>query len=396
MKSSAPKRLGIALLRTILIFAAIWLISFLANAIFWRWLLDKSMLSSLAVAGWYTAFLFFIVQSTVFAFHRHNEKARQKFMDTYANSGLLGLCRSVFSSIELYVEMIGLVGLSVLFSQVYSCVGNAFFGESFAKWQASIIFLPVLLALVLLAHFSVRSAWSADSRSSGKKGKSAKERSPLVQTLRSVLFVAAFYCAFAMVTPWYLPVVITLLNFGKDGVVLALLVTLIPAGLLALVAFHYIRAIQKRRHFIAKLQAYCRAHSISLSKIQNPYRSVFVQQKGVDFTLENNGKVYACKLIGSVFPGSPLIFADTGEGIRSDILRLFRVNLLQLNTRLDYRMEDAPAGCHKRIIVLPVPTSIYASVGGGSPRPADTGEILGEYILYNATGFLGALERDHL
>ena len=72
-----------------------------------------------------------------------------------------------------------------------------------------------------------------------------------------------------------------------------------------------------------------------MSDIKKPYWSVISQQKGADFSLEQNGKEYQCKLVASVFPSSPIAFADTGE-------------------------------------------------------------VFGEYTLYTATGFLGVLERDIL
>ena len=127
-----------------------------------------------------------------------------------------------------------------------------------------------------------------------------------------------------------------------------------------------------------------------MSDIEKPYLSVFFQQKGTSFTLKQDGKEYQCKLIAGVFRSSPIVFTDTGEGIRQDVLRIVRVNLLHVNTRIDYRME----GDGKKIlIVLPVPDKIYVSTEGSMPRPADTGEVLGEYTLYTATGFLGVLDR---
>jgi hypothetical protein len=64
-----------------------------------------------------------------------------------------------------------------------------------------------------------------------------------------------------------------------------------------------------------------------------------------------------------------------------------------MNTLIDFRMEGQGK---KIVIVLPVPERIYVSVDGSTPGPADTGEVFGEYTLYTATGFLGALERDIL
>ena len=50
----------------------------------------------------------------------------------------------------------------------------------------------------------------------------------------------------------------------------------------------------------------------------------------------------------------------------------------------------------KILIVVPIPRKFFVSTNQSSPRQADTGEKIGEYTIYNATGFLGALERDCL
>ena len=167
-------------------------------------------------------------------------------------------------------------------------------------------------------------------------------------------------------------------------------------AMFVIVTTYYIRAINKRKRFVKMLKQKCLGQSIALSDIRKPYLSIFFQQQGIDFTLKKGLKVYNCKFVSGVLPSSPIIFSDEGQGIRQNTLRLFRVNLLYLNTRIDYRMVDHSNGARKIIVVLPVPQNIYVSVGGSAPRAADTGEVLGEYILYTATGFLNAIERGQL
>lgn len=106
--------------------------------------------------------------------------------------------------------------------------------------------------------------------------------------------------------------------------------------------------------------------------------------------------IFDCKLVAGVFPNSPIIFSDAGEGIRQSVLRLFNIDVLQFNTRIDYRFRNSSEGSKKIVIAIPVPKNIYVSVQGSSPRLADTGEAMGEYTLYTATGFLNSLERGHL
>ena len=398
MKTSLPKQLGKATLRAVLAFLTFNLLSILSDVVFEANLFAKDMLSSRALGAWNAVFLFFIFESTVFAFHRHRADARQTFWDTCANRGLAGIARHVFASPDLYVEYVVVALLSLLVPVSFDSVGMAFFGEGFTTGQVMAVSLPVLLILEIVAHLSVRSAWGTDmlKEQSEKASKSSKSISPMVRTAKGVGFTAAIYCAASMVIPWMLPFFVTLANLGGGAMVFVYVAVAVVIAVLALMGVYCLRAVKKRKEFIGRLKKYCDTHSVTLSDIRRPYRSLFAQHPGVDFTLEKDGQIYACKLVGSVFPGSPMAFADTGEGLRQDTLRLFRVDLLQINTRLDYRMEDAPADSKKILIALPVPKQIYASVGGTPPRPADTGEALGAYTLYNATGFFGALERGHL
>ena len=398
MKASLPKRLGLALLRAALIFLAFNLIFLLARTIFAWSLLEEGMLSPRALGAWNTAFLFFIFESTVFAFHRHRADARQAFWDTCANRGFSGILRSVCTSPDLYVEYGTVVLLSLGIPLSFACVGEAFFGEGFTTAQTMAVSLPILLVMELVAHLSVRCAWGADgSRAhASADGQGGKKRAPFSPAICSVGFAALVYCAAAVMIPWFLPFLITLGNLGGGAMVFLYAAVAAVAACLAVVSAYCLRAVRKRKEFVARLKRYCAEQDLTLSEIRAPCRSLFALREGVDFTLEANGQIFACKLVGSLFPGSPMIFADTGEGLRRDTLRLFRVDLLQLHTRLDYRMKDAPAGSTRIVIALPVPKQIYASVEGSPPRPADTGEALGDYTLYTATGFFGALERGHL
>ena len=395
MKPSFPKRLGKTALRAALVFLAFNLVSLLSRAIFKASLLEEDMLSPRALGAWNAVFLFFIFQSTVFAFHRHREDARQVFWEGYAEKGLMGNIRSVFLSMDLYVEYMVIVLLSLLVPLPFDCVGMAFFGEGFTAGQVVAVSLPILLVLEIIAHLSVRSAWGTDAPKA-QTAKAEKTRSPLTKTVKSVGFAAFVYGSAAVSIPWFLPVIITLGNLGGGAMVFLYIAIAVVMAILSVVGIYYLRAMKKRKEFVTRLKKYCGAQSVTLSDIRRPYRSLFAQHRGFDFTMETGGQAYACKLMGSVFPGSPMVFADTGEGIRQDTLRMFRVDILQVNTRVDYRMEDAPPDSKKILIVVPVPQNIYASVGGSPPRPADTGEPLGEYTLYNATGFFGALERGHL
>lgn len=391
MDNFSAKRIGTALARTACLFALFGLISFLSRLIFRVSLLDEDMLSSRGVAGWNTAFLFLIFESTVMAVNRHATAPRQAFCENCKKSGQYGRLSGVFKSLDFYIEYTGVALLSLIVP-LYDCVGEALYGEEYGKIQVMAVVLPVLLLLELIAHVSVRGVWLSDGLQ-GIKKKKKKEKSDLALGIKSCILVFVVYGGASVVIPWFLPFLVTISNLGAGPILFLYIALALVAVALLLTGRFYLRAMGKRRAFVRKLKKY-NSSSIVISDVKKPCLSLFSQQKGSDFTVEREGVRYECKLVAGVFPSSPIIFSDTGEGVRQDTLRLFKVDLLTVNTRIDYRMESDTA--KKIVIVLPVPQNIYVSVQGNPPRPADTGEKAGVYTIYNATGFIGALERGHL
>ncbi len=408
MKSRSVRHLGMTLLRSVLLFFAVAALALLSRTVFESNLFDEEMLSPRAVAGWNFAFLLLIYESMVFTFNRHATASAKRFLEAYTPVERFGKLKRVLLSVDFYIELACIALLSCLFplsGGPYECVGMVLRGPDCGKAQALALILPIFLVLSVIAHLSVRSAWISDSvrvtsvkekpagsRAEGKK----KEQPVLLRAVKGILITAAAYCAASLVIPWMLPFIVTVGNLGVGALTFLYIALVLAAVILAVVAGYYARAMSKRRDFVRKLRTYCREHAISLSDIRNPYTSLLFAREGPDFTLEHKGNVYDCKLVAGVFPGSPMVFSDEGRGILQSSFRLFGVRLLQVNTLIDYRMDSRPEGSKKIIIVLPIPQKIYASVGGCSPRPADTGEALGEYTLYNAVGFLHALERDVL
>ncbi len=393
MKDSLFKKVGMTIGRSVALFITFGLVTLVSRLIFKGNLFDEEMLSPRAVAGWNFAFLLFIFESITFAFNRHATEAKRIYLEKFAQSQRFGKVKSVFLTADFYVEFVCVTILSFILplSFVYDCIGVALFGTDYGKLQVMLVILPILLVLEVVAHLSVRSAWLSESMQ--VKSKSKKEKNDFARTVQGIAITAMIYCAASLMIPWVLPFVVTIANLGVGAIVFLYIGIALLVAVLVVIALYYVRAVNKRKEFVGKLKKYCTENSITLSEIKKPYASVFVQQEGIDFTIEQNHTIYDCKMVASIFPSSPIAFSDTGKGIRQTTLRLFKVNVFNINTIIDYHMESRPEGNRKIIIALPVPQNIYVSVNGSTPRPADTGENVGEYTLYNASGFLNALER---
>jgi hypothetical protein len=135
------------------------------------------------------------------------------------------------------------------------------------------------------------------------------------------------------------------------------------------------------------------ANNLPLSEIVKPYSSIFVSHTGANFTVEKNGKKYDCKFMSSLFPGSPIIFSDKGVGIKHTRIHVFHIELFSKMKDFKYEFESENK---KLLIIVPTPKKIFSQIRGSKLGEADTGEKLGEYTIYNSSGFLNSLDRNLL
>lgn len=399
MNKSLLIRIGKAVLRSVLSFFVFALVTSVSRFVFDGELEHMDMLDGVAfplwlLGLWHVFYMLLIFESTVFAFHRHAAEEKAAYLAKRTGVGLRAELVALFALPELYMDCAAVIILSLALPLgLYDCIGQVLPGAGLGNLPMTLIALVLLLALLLVARLSLGRLWISDSLSSIEGKKKKKERGALFLTIKGIAFVMMVYIVSSYAITWFIPFLVTLANLGGGVIVFLYLLIALVIALVAVIAAFYIRAMLKRRRFIADLKKICKERGAVLSDVKKPYWSVISQQKGADFMLEQNGKEYQCKLVASVFPSSPIAFADTGKGIRQDILRVFRVTVLHMNTLIDFCMEGQGK---KIVIVLPVPQQIYVSTEGSTPRPADTGEVFGEYTLYTSTGFLGVLERDIL
>ena len=399
MDTALIKRIGKAVLRSLLLFFVFAFVVIVSRAVFDGELENIGMLDGVAfplwlLGLWHVFYMALIYTSALFAFHRHAPEERQAYLEKRTGVGLLAELKAVVCLPEFYIDCAVVTVFSlVLPLGLYDCIGQALLGPDFGNFPVTLIAIPFLLVLTLTAHVSMGRVWLSDSLSRKDEKKKKKQRSALFLTVKGIAFMVMVYIVASYAITWFLPFIVTVANIGGGVIVfLYLFIALVIALIVTLAAF-YIRAMLKRKKFLTALNKICEEQGITLSEVQKPYWSVISQQKGTDFTLEKNGERYACKMVAAVFPSSPIAFADNGQGLRQDMLSIRGVTILYMNTLIDFRMEDEGK---KIVIALPVPNKIYASVGGSTPRPADTGEVIGEYTIYTATGFLGVLDRNIL
>ena len=250
-----------------------------------------------------------------------------------------------------------------------------------AKLYVALIAFPLLLLISFWAYLSALNWYILSYR----KKKSDEKIGSLFKNL--ALTVVA-YCGGAYMLPVGLSILFTLLNVLTGTAIL-----LVPVVLLvSFVVIWYAKALLKRKKLLQELKKICDDKGFYLSKVKRGYLSIFRLSRESSFTVERSGKTYECKLLCGVRKASPMYLFGNGQGQIIHTFHLRRIELFHFVTSFRYGFESN----HKKIVIInPIPKTVYRS-GEGRPSEIDVGEVVGDYHIYNATGFLNALERDCL
>jgi hypothetical protein len=275
-----------------------------------------------------------------------------------------------------------------------------------AKMTLAPVFI-LLIILMALAHRSARHEWQRIRQervecpwkyhAKGTRAAILGNETGIANLLLRLLAIGALYslgslAALAAIVLLYPIMLVAVRYWYVTIIVIAVFVT--P---------EYLISFSKRRKLIKRLIRICKAQGYELSPICKPYASLFRANKGANFTVTVSGKTYDCKLLSHrAFPimkfdyegGYELIlslkfrFMSRGRGVTHS----HEMGVPVIKRKMTYAFESE----HQRVlIVCPVPAhTLIAGPNGGTPL--DTGAHIGDYRMFNTTGFLGALERDCL
>lgn len=237
-----------------------------------------------------------------------------------------------------------------------------------------------------MARLTAMEYWyhNSESSSSKKKRKLQEElNSEFVRIILIYMLGGFGLCEAISILISFFPLFRELLLNPFTAFILAVIV-------LGPLLYRPIRALIKRRAFLKKLRQTCAQKGIALSQIDLPYRSIFQTTDSESFSVTIDGKRYACKLLGAIRRGAPLVLFANGEGGFVRTVRFARADLFTRVTKFEFGFE---AECDKILIVNPVPKKIFQGINGMNV-PLDNGDTVGGYKFFTASGFLGALERN--
>lgn len=302
------------------------------------------------------------------------------------------MLRLILTSKDLVLELGILLALPILFpielgfSPFADLVLGAIASRTLKKLLTLAIVLPAFFGLWLFSRYSAF-FWIA-----------YREKESKIHLVRDLVLkllgITAVYALGAIFIIYSLEI------YGSIFIILKLFFSLYfwPALILVcsiiafFLSFRFLRACRIRRNFFKRLKALCHEIGATLSPIKRPYRSLLFLRDEINFTVQYGEKTYHCKLFCSLKRHTPLFFSQNGMMQCLHSFRFRRVEYFRYTTQFDFSFE---ANGQKCLIVNPVPKELYA---GDTTfyREIDTGESVGAYKIFTATGFLGALSRNVL
>lgn len=238
---------------------------------------------------------------------------------------------------------------------------------------------------------------------------------PFHLVVKPLIFIVLYTACYFIISQYLLYLV-----FSVFYVITALWQSLILIALLPFLIIFGSRAIYGLRGRIKLLRNLRRLKKNGIATVK--YRGSRVCSSFLPFlpfSIEiktNSGDTYLCKVVCSGKVNSPMFFrpdvyfTEHGFHMRGGLLSRHggspyaavvdlekmggKVNPTNLifGFRMQHRIDFPEEEGNKVLIINPTPTSCYA-IDGKDSKPIDTGENMGRYTIYTATGIYNTIER---
>ncbi len=296
-----------------------------------------------------------------------------------------------------------------------------------AKSIFTIAVLGVFLIIYILGYFSAMAFWDTKERRRqvdyndlAKNEQKQLKRSEKAAYRGTFAALVVGYFLGSIGIMFIIPAILMafspllLLFLEPEVYVSIILIIVIPP------IYRHVRAYRKRKQFIKELKELCRRKRYVVSKVKDPFKSLFRPCDGESFNVRIGERKYSCKLIASQKRSRPLYIMKNGIGGWLVTYKFISIYLFSYTKTFNFGWESDNK---KVLIVNPVPQQVltpkgtnvipeenaeyYLSPKKGSLKPMfmktqakefavelDNCDIVDGYEFYTATGFLNALERD--
>lgn len=375
----------------------------------------------------------FVFNSIIYISTVYNARERELFLrDKPERPRLSSELRRILTSREFWLEYATLAVL-VIFT---SLLGGFFeFGRViFAGFEQTFLIKKLFpIPIILIIFFAVSLHRRYDARLYWYQLQARGEVSRLENTFLIIPRILAIIFGYPLLFPSALYALLGILSVVNIIVALVNVMSLlgfaaaIAAIVLLVMLFLALNALSLRRKLIKKLKAVAKRSGYKLSEIKRPYASLFKTRRECNFTLEYQGKIFSCHLIGSWWQRAPLHFISKKHAIYLHKVGT-RTHFFSYECHFDYDFEGEG---DKLLIICPMPRWLFASVdntdkiitpedlsmnahiashryGGSSHRQSshniskrtseysralEAGDKIWGYAIYNTTSFISAIDR---
>ena len=426
------KRIGIELLRSVLVFLSFL---FISRVLFSSFVM---VYESITAQHERMPVLMFLVSSLSIPFTLYSTTRSIELYDREAQIYFLALngkysfkndVKAIYTTPRLRLKFLTRVAVFLFFILVlpykaaFTPIVGCFYPEfditqSLGNLIAKLIMCPVA---VLLIHLSTTSAhkWWLRGTESARERILGSRHYLLFAFLEQIKIFVIYGVSFYLLPTAALIVVGSVLTVMliRDYTFFIWIIAII---LLVVIDF-YRRAIRSRKKFLKRLRNLAAEEDWTLSEIRRPILSVIRIKKGCDFTLTKDGRTFSCKLVASVKRSRPTYIDYDGKITAKFTFSIMRVEIFHLLTDTDYTFVGEG---EKVVIFAPAPKKIFLNQGrtdiapdsqdmramGGfsmstprmqilkksTIRTFQTGDRVGEYKFFTADGFISAMDNNCL
>ncbi len=298
----------------------------------------------------------------------------------------------ILRSKEFWLETIPAVILAVLCSLIggfYEAVYTVFFTDKVPEWAFKLLpvaSVPLLLFLTsLFCRYEIHRYWAELSR----KG----EENRVENKAKFAIKLGVILAMYPLVFPYAPYVLFLIISFF--GIVGALVSVLSVLGFIAAVVGIVLGIIGLKEWKVHKLRKRFLKEITALASKKGDELKIFTKEeravRGYDFTLTSGDKDYAVKIITAMTRITPLYFTSS-----SDAYFLHRIGTKEHHTSIEKHFEYSFASEGQRLIVLiKFPRRLFASEFGAT-RKLFSGDKIWNYIIFDQSSFLGAMDRECL
>ncbi len=196
----------------------------------------------------------------------------------------------------------------------------------------------------------------------------------------------------------FLPIFAYIVMFAVGIIVAAATAMTVPVFIVAVIALIYglwwlkvLFAIKRRKKFFERMKDAAAKMKFEVRDIKNIGSSFVFGKRRCTFTLVRKNEKYDCLVIGNPRYRVPVCFISESRGYYRHRLGTKKHNIT-LESRFEYSI---PGDGRKILIISPTPKHAFIC-DGDKDRRIFTADKLWDFVVYEADGFVGALERDCL